>query len=557
MRTHRSIISAGLALWLGIANHAVAAPVDDAVAAAMKDAEQGRCRAAVDRLASMSGLQSRARLLGGQCLVAAGRYPEALADLNEVRGAKDLSSSQVGDVELFRGVALYHLERYTEATSALDAATGLTAEEAQLSLYRGLIALRSGDNDRAAPALETAARLAPAQTEPVASYYAGLAWQGSSERTKAREAFRRVIAVDGEDGAWGKQAAALLENSKLFPFYVRLSAGAEFDDNVILRGGVTQFSSPEVPAASDGQEDWRGVWSIDAGVQLFRHEDWSGGLTASYYGNVHQDLGEFDTHYPTIGAYLANQLDANTVARARYNFGFVWLDNDSFMRTQIVEAALSHTWEKAGTTTILADVLTNDLRFQPAEVRSAEAGADPGECGDATPFFTGCGPDGLNESRERNRDGVGYGAAIEHLYPVPIPVALDEAVQGLNIGGGYRFRYYDAEGDEWEHQAHVLSAVVNFDFPLGIQFRNRASYEFREFENPSTFPDAEVADLEYTLAGDDRSERQFDYTADLEKDIWEGLSVSARWSYTHADSNRRVYSFKRHIAGMYLNYRFD
>jgi hypothetical protein len=180
-----------------------------------------------------------------------------------------------------------------------------------------------------------------------------------------------------------------------------------------------------------------------------------------------------------------------------------------------------------------------------------------GGCGIAPAEGVGCGPPLLDEGRERDRDGLGYGGAIEHLYPVPLPLAMDEAVRSLEVGAGYRFRYYDSDGDEWKHQAHVLSGVVNFAFPFDITFRNRASYEFREFENPSTFPDREVADLRYALANDDRSERQFDYTADLEKGIFEGLSVSARWSYTHSDSNRRVYSFKRHIAGAYLNYRFD
>ena len=556
---HRSIIGAGLVLCLGTAGQALAGPVDDAVAAAIQDVEQGRCSAAKDRLAGVGGLESRARLLGGQCLIAEGSYPEALADLDAVRGAKDLSSAQVGDVELFRGVALYHLERYADATAALDAATGLTGEEAQLSLYRGLIALRTGDNDRAAPALEAAARLAPAQTEPVASYYAGLAWQGAAERTKAREAFQRVIAVDGEDGDWGKQAATLLDNTELFPFYVRASVGVEFDDNVILRGGVTQFTAPDSPAADEGQEDVRGVWSIDAGVQLFRHKNWSAGLTGSYSGTAHRDLDDFDVHAPSVGAYIANQVSPNTVARARYNFGFVWVDENSFLRTQIAEAALEHTWDTAGTTTILADVLVNDLRFPTEEVTDVQ---DPtavvgDDCGIVPAEGVGCGPIGVDEGRERDRDGIGFGGAIEHVYPVPLPVAFDDAVEALNLGAGYRFRYYDSDGDEWQHQAHVLSAVVNFEFPFDISFRNRASFEFREFENPSTFPDSEIANELFQISGGDRSEEQFDFTTELEKGVYKGLSLSARWSYTESNSNRRVYSFKRHIVGAYLNYRFD
>jgi hypothetical protein len=228
------------------------------------------------------------------------------------------------------------------------------------------------------------------------------------------------------------------------------------------------------------------------------------------------------------------------------------------MRTQIVEGALSHTWGKAGTTTVLADVLVNDLRFKTGNVTDPDPGVAVGNpCLIVPAEGVGCGPNGLDEGRERDRDGIGYGGAIEHLYTVPLPMAIDEAVESLQLGGGYRFRYYDSDGDEWEHQAHVLSAVMNFEFPFDIRFQNRASYEFREFENASTFPDREIADQRYALASDDRSERQFDYTAELEKDLYAGLSVSARWSYTHSDSNRRVYSFKRHIAGAYLNFRFD
>ena len=52
------------------------------------------------------------------------------------------------------------LERYAEADAALASAEGLTKDEAQHALYRGLLALREGDDERAAPALERAARLA-------------------------------------------------------------------------------------------------------------------------------------------------------------------------------------------------------------------------------------------------------------------------------------------------------------------------------------------------------------------------------------------------------------
>ena len=215
MHRHWATIGAVLVIGSGIAGTAYAASaaeVDDAIAAAMNDIDQGHCEQAFRRLAGVDGLESRARLLAGQCRIRAGLYAEALADLDRARAGDDLDSAQLGDVELYRAVALYHLERFAEARVALDKADGLTGQEAQLALYRGLIALRDGDNDRAAPALESAARISPELTEPVASYYAGLAWQGVAERSKARAAFQRVIDVDG-DGPWGREAARRLDRT--------------------------------------------------------------------------------------------------------------------------------------------------------------------------------------------------------------------------------------------------------------------------------------------------------------------------------------------------------
>ncbi len=548
-----SAIGACVFMLAGVfAGPAAADPVEEALAAAKADVDAGRCEQAVERLAPMEGLQNRARLLGGLCLIRTARYPEALASLDRARGARDLTASQVGDVELYRGVALYHLERYAEASAALVAAEGLTSEPAELSLYRGLIALRSGDNERAAPDLEAAALLSPALTEPVASYYAGLAWQGASRRDNARAAFQRVIDIDGVDGPWGRQARELLGTTDPFPYFVRGSVGVEYDDNVILRGGVTQFASPDSPSDA-GEKDWRGVWTIDGGVQLLDAGSVGAGITAGYSGNAHVDLGEFDTQYPRVGGYIVNRFDPQTTGQLRYEFGAAWVDNDSFLRTQLAEAALSHTWEEAGTSVLVADLLWNDLRFPTRDLVSENVG---GVCTPAT-TTGGCGPAGLDEGRARDRDGIGVGGALEHRYLVPIPEAVNAVFEEVRLGGGYRYRYYVSDGSEWKYMSHILSGALEFEFPLDIRLATRVSYEYRDFANPSTFPDQEVDNVPYSLSSQDRQEHEVNFTAELEKDLTENLSISARWSYLDNESNRRVYDYTRNIVGAYVNVRFD
>ncbi len=557
LRKHSAIIGGVLILGVGLTTFpglATAGPVEEAVAAAKRDVETGRCEQAYRRLASIDGLESRARLLAGQCRIRAGLYPEALGDLDLARGGRDLTSGQVGDVELYRGVALYHLERYSEAAAALDTASGLTREAAQLALYRGLIALREGDNDRAAPSLESAARLSPRLTEPVASYYAGLAWQGAAERTKARAAFQRVIDIDG-DGAWGKEARKLLESTELFPYFVRGSVGIEYDDNVLLRGDVTQIVDGN-PLTNAGETDWRGVWEIEGGVQLFSDGDWSGGVTASYAGNGHYELGDLDTHYPTIGGYLANRFGPDTIGQIRYQFGHAWVDEDPYLQTHTTELSLAHTWQEAGTTVVILDALVNDLRFEPDLVADGPGGGPPAPaCSPAV--GVACSPVGVNENRERERDGYGLSGAIAHRFLVPVPDLIDEILEQIEIGGGYRFRFYDSEGEEWEHFSHLLSAGIEIELPLDISVATRFSYEHRDFLNPSTFPDVETVNVEYTLSNSDRSEHEVIIDGEVETDLTENISVSARYSYLNNDSNRDAYNYDRHIVGGYLNFRFD
>jgi len=565
LRTYWTFIAAALILGWGIAESAFAESadsaggVDDTVATAMDDIDQGRCDEAFRALTveGTDGREGRTRLLAGECRLRVGLYPEALDDLDRAQGESDLSSQQAGDVDLYRAIALYHLERYTEANAALEKADGRTGEEAQLELYRGLLALRIGDHDRAAPAFESAARLSPEDTEPVASFYAGQAWLGASERTKARTAFQRVVELDG-DGPWGTEAAKYLESTELFPYFVRGSVGIEYDDNVILRGGATQFVEPGsgLQIIQDGEKDWRGAWHIDTGVQLFRAGRWSGGLIGGYSGNAHFDLTDFDAHFPTAGAFLARRLDRNTMLQARYEFGFAWVDQDSFLRAHLGELGLSHTWPRAGSTIVLFDVVSNDLRFQPQKVQDGPVGGAPGDpCVPAV--GQSCGPNGLNEARERDRDGIGLGFAVDHRYLAPVPDRLDDFIEAIEIGGGYRFRYYDSEGDEWKHTAHIVNARIDLELPLDFRFSTRASLEYRDFENPSTFPDHETVDEQYALSGVDREEYEVVFEAEVEKDLNEYLSLSARWSYTDNESNRRVYDFTRHIVGGYLNFRFD
>ena len=72
----------------------------------------------------------------------------------------------------------------------------------------------------------------------------------------------------------------------------------------------------------------------------------------------------------------------------------------------------------------------------------------------------------MNERRERKRDGYEIGTTLDHRVLVPVPDAMDRIFEEIEVGGGYRFTYYDSRGEEWEHFGHLFSAGFEIELPL-------------------------------------------------------------------------------------------
>ena len=58
-----------------------------------------------------------------------------------------------------------------------------------------------------------------------------------------------------------------------------MRAGLEYDSNVMLNG-----NSVPLPQGISDEDDGRGVWFLEGGAELFRTDNWSGGLVGNYAG---------------------------------------------------------------------------------------------------------------------------------------------------------------------------------------------------------------------------------------------------------------------------------
>ena len=518
-------------------------------------ADEGRCSEALPLLAQArlaAPTDAGLALLEGQCRIRQRDYAAAASSLRE---ARDLEPG-LHAADLYLGIALYHVEDFAGSEAALEAARGQlreAAQEADRELYTGLLLLRRSQLREGALALGRARAVDSAQVEPVASYYEALAWKAVNERELAREALERVKAVDG-DGEWARRAELALAGRELEDRnWASLTAGLEYDSNVVLR-------ADGVPLASDisGEDDGRGVWFLEGGAELFRSENWAGGLLASYAGSAHFDLSEFDTHYPTLSGWIDYDIDNQTLLRARYGAGHAWVDYESFVTSQNALLSLFRSWGEPGESEFYAGWDWADFHFDRPFVAQGTGVAGslcPGVVAPVPPTAAPCSPPGIDTQSALDRDGDGLRVGIEHRYDVD--TRGGDFLRELTLRGGYGYERYWSAGTEYDYQGHIFSLGLEADLPWQLSLDVSGAFVYRPFEHASVYPvPPVVAGRQYFLQSDERRDLVYQAGAVLERPINRWLDASVRYQFVGTDSNVVVFEYDRHVVGAYLTLNF-
>lgn len=471
---------------------------------AAEAAAEGRCEdalAAARDARALGPATAQLALIEGQCDMRLRRYEEAVAPLEEARRL-DPSNAEA---TLYLGIALYHAEKPDAAERELDEAVRLLPDSAEARLYHGLVLLERADSGEAALELQRAADLDP-QTEPMASYYAGRAWQAARQRDEAEQALRRVVA-DAPGTPWALEAERALEGSharyRRREPWGRVMAGMEWDSNVVLRGGGVIL-----PSDISDEKDWRGVWFFDGGAELHRDADWAVGVRTGYYGNAQIDLTDFDTQYPTVAPWVDRALGERTYARLQPDFGYAWVGYDPYLLLTGINLSLNHAWEKAGTSVPLFRFEYRDYHF---------ANGDPA----------------------LDRDGFDYVGIYDHEIVLPTDTF---------VRAGAALNYYDSDGTEYTYVGTGVRLLGRQALPWKLLMDLRFAYQHQWYENDSVF----------SPLGNPKKRRDdvIFVTASLERPIWGNLKLQARYRYEDDISNVGVYDYDRHVVGGYLVYDF-
>ena len=492
-------------------------------------AATGQCAEAMSIAEASTSRDAATERLIGKCAIQTQQYSKALFSLKR---ASELDPSLAG-LSLYRAIALYHLEDYALARTALDdprVTQGLGEEAGLVDFYLGLLLLRDDRPRASALAFERASVRAPELVEPVASYYAALAWQSLDENEPLESAADRVIDAE-PGGVWAREAKSLLalqakrhRGGQLdLQRWASLKVGLEFDSNVMLRGDNSDLSpgTGEQTPGKDKNSNERGVWSLVLGAELFELAGNTFGSMLSYSGNAHDDLATFDQHYFSVSSWVDRDLRPTTLARLRVNLGYGLFDGDPFVLQFDFNGFLEERWGRWGTTRCSLGLEVVDYLYDL-----------PGDFKDVI-----------------DQDGFGVLLGCDHELPVNLSGPFDRLEP--TVYGGYHFMQFFADGVEWDEVAHAIQLGLRAKLPQQVEFDVSATYTRRDFYKESYF-----LNPRQDPAGPIRAEDGFRFDFELAREFDDWIEISGRYQFVDSGSNTPRLDYQRHVVGMYVEVKF-
>ena len=479
-----------------------------------------RCDEAIEkarRARALAPSDAAAAALEGRCAIQLKRYDEAIAPLQTARRLDPTIPLISADLAM----AHFHLEQLDEADAALTEAEKTERDHPKVLLYRGMIHMERAENVQAATSLERAARANDA-IDPLASYYAARAWQRAQERQRARTALERASAQD-PSSVWSKRATSALEDLDsadvgIGEWWATVTAGIEWDDNVVLRGEDVSLPNVATPQDISDQQDLRGFWGAEVGAELFRSANWAGGAILGYYGNAHVDTHAFDVQSPVASLWLDRRVDEQTFIRLQPFVGYTWTSTDPYVAVGGGTLSWHQTFsERAGSGRLYTSFAYRNYMYELHDPVTK-----------ARIFFNG-----NDISEERDRDGTDFRVGYDH--------ALD-VLEGTSARAGIYHGRYEAEGDEYTHvsyggyvgASHNLIEKVVADVDVG--------YSYEPYRHDSTFPIP-------GLNTKDRIDQIWSVRGRLSRPLNETVTVAAYWNWIDQASNTEPFDYDRNIIG--------
>lgn len=391
---------------------------------------------------------------------------------------------------------------------------------AQADYLKGQLAYAQGDLDEAADYFRRA-REAGGPEQMSAEFYEGLTYLRMRELVRARSLFREAGVAGGDRdptlAAASRQLDAVLatqQQAVARPWELQISAGYEYDTNVVLLG-----SNVALPSELSNEEDGRFVVQPRGSFSLFRDDKMDLGLEANGYFTFQNDITSFNIESYQAGPYMNYRVTDRLFASARYGFNYIRFGHEDYLQRHIVTPQLTYVWPQRGYTSLYYQFQHKDF-LDSATLPQIER-------------------DGTN-----NIFGIVQGLTLPELFK-------GEGASNLELS--YRYDIQSTEGTEYDGDFHTFGIVYYVPLPGKIRADVGVTVGLENYKNDSLFSPGQ------SRARDDT---ELVLSAGLTRELFRNASLRVDYTYTDRDSNittvlgQKPFEYDRHVVGIRFIYSF-
>jgi tetratricopeptide (TPR) repeat protein len=432
----------------------------------------------------------------------------------------------MGDKSVFLLLFLFLI---VAALFIIPGSSVFAAEDFELYLAKGIEKINEGQHDEAIEDLKKAESLAPDNIE--VAFYLALAYARTGELEQAEALFQKVLEEDEsadtvhlelgriyyikeecsrsadyltryialtDDEDFKKYAQSLMEEcgergKKEKPYYLNVSAGYQYDDNVIVE--------PENPTiTADAKSDSRviayltgGATLLDKGVMHFKTE-------YDFYQSAHFDLSDFDIHYHRIKPKLEFQVSDIIKPAVGYAYEYTMLGGDRYGGTHVYFADIS---------IIEGEKSSTDLKYEHRNFKYWNSKTFP-----------------TNSIRSGSQNIIGvkqnYGSG---------KIKADLYLDGI---------FNRADANEWSYDGFKAGGELSYRITSPLIITVSAEYGENDYRK------------DYPGFSEERLDKVQVYSAILTYSFSERFTVYISDDYIRNDSNIFLFDYKRNIVGIYL-----
>jgi len=423
----------------------------------------------------------------------------------------------VDEVRAARATANIRLRNFDAAKEDLDVLRPDPKWASLVDYLTGQLKYAQGDLEGAADAFARAKRAGSTEAEP-AGFYEGLTYLRMRQLVRARSSFRESALGPDRDptvAAASRQLDLVLgeQARKEKPWEIELTLSYEYDSNVIQ-------ISPDIPTpvGISSESDSRFLIQPRGNYSFIRTERVDAGIEGTGYFSFHFDLNDFDVASYQAGPYINYKLRDNVYLSARYGFNYIELGYEDFLSRHIVTPQVTFIEPNFGYTSAYYQFQARDFKGTPA-----------------TP--------------ELDRDGPLHSVGI--VQGIQLPEFFRDAGRA-NLELSYRFEFQDTDGSDFEGYFHSFGVTLYTPLPFWkLKWDVGVSFDIDDYSNPNSLDDA----------GDERSDREFNFVTGITKEINKNWAVRVDYAFQDHNSNVEtagsdVFSFDRSQVGVRLIFSY-